>query len=533
MVVLGLLMGIMAVVPVLISQLMSFRYSVVFILAVVFLANLPGFALCLMLSCIAVACRPLRFRSRYIAIVLCTAPQLLYWGFWGGVSGAEPIKWGFSFAPWICAWLDGLIIAAFVLGIGHFTRYRPGLVWIFTTLTLLIAVVLFEVQIGFDELDYQLYVAKNDPEQIPEFHDHSITEALDMTITNPVIKKYLAGFFYPTEPIALRAELKKEIQIQLSYDRWPSWFIVPPELRYQAKKHWLLQQYDVFITRRPQSPRMPIALYYKALLSECRPDIKLIGQQETLHFYNDYPHRDSLLIWHQLYKDFPQSSESLEARWRIARDWAGKGKFEQADKLLAQAQDMVAKRLKSPPEKQSPGYKFFGLFHPPADSAMTRVKLEELQRRLNQLRDLISPQNRTGEVASLQRLANFVRLNPHSQDYAQQLGRLLKEMDETDPLRDNVLLAQTKLIADEQLRAKKLDQLHREFQNTDGGAQALYELGFLKISLWRQQDDSNPQLKKKLLGETREILTSFIKLYPDNYCAEQVRKILAELPTVE
>ena len=60
--VLGLLMGIMSVSPVLISQLMSFRYSVVFILAVVFLANLPGFALCLLISCLGAACRPLRFR---------------------------------------------------------------------------------------------------------------------------------------------------------------------------------------------------------------------------------------------------------------------------------------------------------------------------------------------------------------------------------------------------------------------------------------------------------------------------------------
>ena len=40
--VLGLLMGILAVVPVLISQLMSFRYSLPFILAVFFLANLPA-----------------------------------------------------------------------------------------------------------------------------------------------------------------------------------------------------------------------------------------------------------------------------------------------------------------------------------------------------------------------------------------------------------------------------------------------------------------------------------------------------------
>jgi hypothetical protein len=163
--VLGLLMGILAIVPVLISQLMSFSYSLLFILAVFFLADLPGFAICLLVSCVAAACRPLRFRSRIIAVALCTAPQLLYWGYFGGAWKLEPIKLGFSFAPWICAWLIGLAIAGLVLGIGHYTRYRPGLVWIVTSIFVFFAVLTFEIRIGFDELDYQLYVAKNDPEQ--------------------------------------------------------------------------------------------------------------------------------------------------------------------------------------------------------------------------------------------------------------------------------------------------------------------------------------------------------------------------------
>ena len=330
--VLGLLMGVLAIAPPLISQLMSFRYSVPFVLAVFFLANLPGFAISLFVSCIAVACRPLRFRSRFIAIALCTAPQLFYWGYFGGTRGIEPIKYGFTFTPWICAWLVCLGIAGLVLGIGHFTRYRPGLVWIFTSLVLLTAIVLFEVKIGFDELDYQLYVAKNNPEDLIEFRDQSITKALDDTIKNPRVKKYLlAAYFYPTEAIPLRAELKKKIQTQLTYDSWPNWFKVPPELEYQAKKEWLFEQYELFIKMRGQSRRMPIALYYKALLSEYSPDINMLGQKEILHFYSDYPYERSQEIWYRLYTEFGNRPESLEARWRIAKHWAGQGRFEQAD----------------------------------------------------------------------------------------------------------------------------------------------------------------------------------------------------------
>lgn len=530
--VLGLLMGSMAVVPVLISQLMSFRYSLPFILAVFLLANLPGFAICLFVSSIAAACRPLRFRSRFTAITLCTAPQLLYWGFFGGARAVEPIKWGLSFTPWICAWLVGLAIAGLVLGIGHFTRYRPGLVWIFTTLVLLTAAGVFN-NIGFAELDYQLYVAKNNPGHISEFHQHSITEALDETIENPARGRYLAaGFFYPVDPIQLRQELKREIQVQLSrHDRWPSWFIVPEELRYQEKKRDLLRQYDLFIRHRRKSRRMPIALYYKALLSEYSPDAKSLWQKEQLLFYSDYPHRETLPIWYSLYDEFRSSPESLEARYRIAMHLAGQGEFDKADELLTQAKTMLAQKLQLT-EKHQPQQKdtFFSPFRLPADSAMTVSRLTELLRRLNQLPSLISAENRTDSPAAVKRLAKFVILNPHAWDYADKLDELLKEMPPADPLRDNVLLAQTKLVADQQLRAEKLSRLQAKFQKTDGGIQALYELALLKICLWRQQDNSDSELKKKLLADARATLTRFITLYPDSFCAEQVKKNLDDLP---
>lgn len=529
--VLGLLMGVMAVVPVLISQLMCFRYSIIFILEVFSLANLPGFAICLLVSCIAAACRPLRFRSRFIAIALCTAPQLIYWVYFGRARGVEPIEWGFSFTPWICAWLDALVIAGFVLGIGHFTRYRPGLTWVFTLLTLVIAVVVFEVTIGFDELDYQLYIAKNNPELAVEFHDHSITEALDETIREPATRQYLENSFYLTDPIARRAQLKKEIQDQLRYDSWPIWFDVPEELKYRKKREWLLEQYDLFISRRPNSSRMPIALYYKAMMNELSPDTKMLGRKEILHFYSDYPHEKNRQTWWVLYRDFGNSPESIEARWRIAMHRAGQQMFDESERLLSEAQKMLAvektKRLEA--EKESSD-KLFGLFRRPADSVMTLTKLIELHRRVCQAQILVSSENRITEPGSTERLAKFTKLNPHAVDYAQHLNVLFEQTEDGDPLRDNILLAQAKLEADELLRAEKLSEIHTQYRMTDGGAIALYELGLLKISFWRKLEDSNAELKKKYLEDARSTLTSFINSYPDHFCTEQVKNNLAGLP---
>ncbi len=545
---LGLLMGIMAVVPVLVAQLMSFGHSFLFVLAVFFLANLPGFAVFLIVSCFAVAIRPLRFRSRIIAIALCLAPQVIYWGAFGGARGVDPLEWGFSFAPWIWAWLTGMTIAGLVLAIGHYTRYKPGLIWTFTTTTLLLALLVFGWAIGFDELDYQLYVARNNPEEVAEFRDHSIRAALDTTISDPTEKEYRKVFFYPTEIIPLREEMKREIQTSLARDdRWPSWLLVSDELQYEDRRQSLNDQYDRFIhparprwmplaiyqrtvERRARSRRIPIALYYKALLNEYTPDLRRLGQEETLHFSSDYPQRLSARLWLRLCNEprYGNSPESAEARWRAARLLVGQKALEKARALLADAEAIVGQYLSNQPKPgPAPSDSLFSAFRRPPDTVMTPIKLRELQGRIYEMQTLLSDQNLAGGEEALARLAEFVMLNPYGLDYEPQLDALLIRTGEKDGLRDNILLAKAKLIADDQLRGERLSELSRQYQNTDGGMQALYELTRLHIRLYQRE------LKRANLVSAREILTAFLSLYPNSFYAPQINKNLADLPRPE
>jgi len=562
-VVLGLLMGILAVVPVLIAQLMSFGHSFVFLLAVFFLANLPGFAIALLSSCFAVAARPLRFRSRIIAIALCMAPQLVYWGIFGAPAGLEPLEWGFSFAPWIWAWVVGLAIAGLVLGIGHYTRYRPGLIWIFTTTTLLLALGVFEWKIGFDELDYQFYVAQNNPEAVPEFRDHSIRDLLDRTVDLAVSPqagqrdrhRVLSMLFAPTERIPLREMMKEQIQIKLQKGDWPSWFEVPPDLQYQETRQQLNEQYNRFIrppkpwwipaviqqeilARRARSDRMPIALYYQGLLNEYRPDLRRIKQEDLLHFYSDHPHERALAAWTRLYTtaDYNDTPESIEARWRVAWHTAAQeglpaaklvAALDDAQRILADANDMLTAQLALHEQAAPVSDRLFSAFRPPATTVMTAVKLTELQRRIHELGTLIGAENRTGADGAAWRLARFVMLDPHATDYKQQLETLLAKTGEQDGLRDNILLALAKLIRDEQGRGDRLAELHRKYQKTDGGMQALYELTRLKIRLYQREP------KKESLALARDMLASFLSLYPKSFYADQVAKNLEGLPRPE
>lgn len=534
-VVLGLVMGVLAVAPVLISQLMSFIYSIPFIILLVFVGDLPGFAVCVLISCIAVACRPLRFRSRFIAVALCIAPQFFYWCYFGSLRDVEPLKFGFSFIPWIGAWLTSLIIAAVTLGIGHFTRYKPGLVWTSTAVVILVSIAVFQNRIGFDELDYQLYIANNNPELITEFHDHSIKETLDELVDNPSIRirRYLEGSFYPKDKTELRTKLKEKVQSQLIVDHWPSWFIVPPQLNYQARKQFLFEQYDLFIKKRPQSRRMPIALYFKALLSEYKPDLGAIVDKEMLSFYRDPTSELSSEFWYALYTDFAQSPESCEARLYIARWWASQSRFDEANLILEEAQKMVNEKLQALEHPKEEKETFFSLFHPSADSVMTPLKLDELLMELNLLQNLIGEENRTNTQASAERLAKFIMLDSHNLSYASSLDKLLERTKENDPLRDNILLAKIQLISDENLRAEKLAQLHKQFPNTDGGMQALYNLALLKINLWHRQEESDAMQKQIILSDARAALTNFKDLYPKSVFTNHAEKILSGLPTAK
>lgn len=550
--VLGALMGILAIAPVLVALLMSFSHSLPLVFAIFFIANLPGFAAVLLVSCIGVACRPLRFRSRIIAVALCMSPQLVYWSYFGGARGGEPLVWGFSFSPWACAWLIGLAIAGGVLIIGHYTRYKPGLVWTSTGVILTLTLIVFETKIGFDELAFQIHVAENNPELVSEFHSHSITDALDRRMEDPTTREFLLDDIYAKEPIPLRQELKREIQIQLGdYGRWPGWFElleVPDALNFLEKRKSLARQYDLFITpsrpwwmpkllhahlvrRRSNTKRMATTLYFKGLLSEYNQDVSRLDQEkEMLHLYSDYPFERSHAIWFLLDKQFPESPEALEAQWRIAMRRAGRGQFARAEAQALQTKVLLKQHLAEMPTGASEEASIATLFQTPPKTVMTRLKLVELRSRVDRLLSLIDAENRGEDQASLERLARFVRLNPHTMDYDDRLAHLRAQMGPQDCLQDNVRFAEIKLIADDETRLKELAAHHDQFHNTDGGIEAMFELGLLETGLYRAQTD--PEQKKNRLRKAILTLDSFLKFYPDSIYAEQVKKNLSDLPVL-
>jgi hypothetical protein len=275
---------------------------------------------------------------------------------------------------------------------------------------------------------------------------------------------------------------------------------------------------------------MAIALYYKAILNEYTPDLRRLGQDETLHFSSDYPQKPASRIWLHLCSDprYNQSPESAEARWRAAKLLVSPKGLEKARAILAEADTLIRERqTRQPRSGAASSDGLFSAFRRPPDTVMTPLKLRELQGRVYELQTLLGEENLAGGEGTLARLAEFVMLNPYSLEYELQLDALLARVGEKDGLRDNLLLAKTKLIADDPHRAQRLRELSRQYQNTDGGMQALYELTRLNIRLYQRE------LKRENLVLARDMLTSFLSLYPDSFYAAQVKKNLGDLPPTD
>lgn len=546
--VIGLLVGIFISVPILASQLMSFKYSVLFVLILTIITGFPVLAACVLIGAFAAALRPLRFRSRYIAFVLCVSPVFAYFAIFGGAKNTDSIRWALSYTPWFYGLFNALLIAAIVQILGHFTRYRPSLIFGIAGCFLIATIVIFHNTINLSELDYQLYIAKNNPETVEEFQDHSIVAALDLTVTSPESRSYFQPPFYPADPIALRVALKKEIQNRLMHDRWPEWFSVPPELRYQEKKQQLLKLYDNFISppkqwwkpafihkafldSRIRVKRMPIALYYKAMLSEMAPELNILLEKETLHFYNDYPHNENLPIWHRLLFEYPDSTESLEARWRRAVHLAGMEQFAPARQLIDEGLDMI-KKNESAAAAGTSADETEKIFRNPQTTVITEFELKKIKRKLQYLRNLLSDENLgSGDGKTAHLMAEFILLNPHDQFYRMQLDNLLAQATDKSPIADNIVLSQIMLTPDAVLREQRLGQFAKNYPNTDAGIQAKFEQACLKLAIWKEHGLSDAE-KEKYLTEARQGLEDFLKNHPNSMFAEQAREKLTTMPVV-
>ena len=307
---------------------------------------------------------------------------------------------------------------------------------------------------------------------------------------------------------------------------------MPVTLQYQIRQPKLILEYEKFITRwGGNERRLPTVMYFRSVLSEIRPDVRDIVDEEMLRFYSDYPFADNNSDWRDLFEEFPESPESIEARWRIAMDEARKRNFDVAEEICQTAQIRIDELLENPSgSKPEESNSIFSAFQQPEPPVMTSFKLQDLRVRFRKLQSLISEENKGDEEESKKRLAEFLMLNPYDRhSYAVSLDGLLQKMSLDDGLRDNILLEKAMLTDDIQRRSQLLEELAGKYPQRDAGIRAQYEWGMTKIRLWKDQETSEDE-KRRLLTDARQILSDFVEEHPECPFAQQVREMLQTLP---
>jgi hypothetical protein len=312
---------------------------------------------------------------------------------------------------------------------------------------------------------------------------------------------------------------------------------MPARLQYQIKQSDLIVVYENYITRWPGNrKRLPTVMYFRSILNEIRPDVSDIVDGEVLRFYSDYPFADNNSDWRDLFDEFPESHESIEACWRIAMSEAGSRNFEDAQEICQTSLiriDNAMKEFTDSVENESGS--IFAAFRKPVLTVMTPFKLHDLESRFRKLQSLISIENRGKDEESFKRLAEFVMLNPHDErSYAAGLNGLFERMSRDDELRDNILLAKAMLIDDNHRREQLLEKVAKQYSKRDAGIQARFELGMTKIKLWKDPNSSKEK-KNQLLIDSHKILSDFIapdfiEKHPNCFLSKQAGEMLQTLP---
>ncbi len=537
--IIALITALICTVPILTAQLYNLLFSLPFILIVFFLGHNPVLSLCLFVSCTVAGFRPLRFKSKFVAALVCLIPELLYCILFSGTNPQQDIlRWAVLYSPWALAFIFGIVIFAVVLSIGHFLRYRPGILMPFFALLLAGTVALFSESIGMTERDFQDQVSRFNPARIPEFQNRSIVPLLEEEAAQCISRE---PYLNPEGVMSrLRMSWRWAYRIGSLPDLANPISLANREVTrfYQAKLN-AVDHIDKFIQKYPQEKRVADALYYKALIIDLNVDLRALRYEDTLKFYTDIPSADAKNVWQEILDRFGESDTAIEARWRLARLLAGQKPanesesypFDQALKLLQEAGTLCAERLekrKKSSEKQGFWNSRLDMIFTSPEKTITDQKLNSLQKRIAELTILIGSDNRTGHLRHEERLASFAALNPYQLNYEEQLKTLQFDAAQPDPLLDNIELALILLIPDPQQKIQRLTDLITQYPQSDAAIEARLELA---LALLDQKSRSEFQADQGvLLIRSREYLQQIMNLRPDTFWAESARTLLQNNP---
>ncbi len=531
----GAFMAMIIAIPMLVSQLYNLFYALPLVLVGLLLCHDLPMSLSIFFACAAVSFDPLRFKSKFVAAVLCMAPVVFYWVVFAGPNpwqDSDALRWAIAYSPLAFAYLNCILIFGITLLIGHFTRYKPFLIVLVFLATLGVSIWQFCDRIGINERDFRAEVVSFSPKNMSEFQDRSIV---------PLIEKERAAI-KQEQPYLSDEAIDSKIKF-----RWRWAFALEPtnvtpdseaariRINIATAKERAIDSFKGFVERHPNSKRLAEVLYYRALTIDMIVDQRALRFEDSLRFTSEYTSEESEFLWRAIKEKFPDSIFAIEARLRLAHLLAGKKptnvtgtyNFDQAILLLKDNLETCKNRIelmRAESGKDQPLAETIDAIFLKPEPAITLAEAEQLQKRIEKLISLISLENRAGNLRHEKRLADFIMLNPSQLGYEDKLKELLLDSPKPDPLIDNIELELARITQNIDEKDIKLMNIVKEYPETDGGIAAMVELSDLLTKKISRTD--KPGEKEIYSKQIIELLNKVISTRGDSYLARQAQKML-------
>jgi hypothetical protein len=338
MVIVGLVLASLTAVPILVSMLYRFPFSLIFTLIICFVAVVPWLAITVTFCCFLARWKPLRFSFHYATALISLLPLAVYYALatrGPAVSSfASPVEMAKFYVPWVLALIVACILMAVVLVIAKLVNYRPGAIAPLMALMFAAPVLLFETLVGRDELYYRLLEVNYGPGS----KDHFV----DNTDASPIIDR-IAGRRWERikdkDSTATLESVREGVRVLLDFQLSQA----QPDLHLEGllnDAQLASEQYQAvlsckeFLRRFPKSRYVPNVLYLKGRAIDLRIDQVYFRQTAILRYHQDFPSEASLPAWRELYDLYLDSPLWIVAAHRLALLEARRGHTGEAVKML-------------------------------------------------------------------------------------------------------------------------------------------------------------------------------------------------------
>ncbi len=514
--IIGFLMAAMISIPILISILYGFWFSLPFVAVVSFFAVMPWLGLTLIASCVLSSVPPFRSRFRFVSALWGLVPAVIYLSLaWQGsfddpalqINPADRIKF---IAPWVLAIVSSTTLFFVVLLIAKLVDYRPGAITPLLAIMLGLPVGLFEYYVGRDELYYRLLASRDRT----SFADIDASRGLEQATREAMAQRPIRG--QSVESMQAMVEQRWLFGLATNLPREETVLV-----RHQSE---IISSCDWFLKYFPLSPYAGNVLYIKARAYDRRVDPAEFKRSKWIRFFDDFPNDASRDSWRLLSKNYPDSILSAVALLQLAKLDARRGAVDRArDELL-----QVLFKLDSefhPPEGETPPNLIESalrvVFAPESTETSLNVSGDAIILEATRLYELLAynrdPIYNYDPISGPSRgqepiWFGLLDVLPRSATYVDQLRRLDAAYPNSQ-IQDNIALEIAKCAMNSQEKIAGLETCLEKYNNRDIVAETLFRLGVA----YKQADQ---------LRNSDESIARLYREYPNSIWAKQAQRFM-------